>query len=261
MKKFRFPLIVIFLAAVFHFVPFFDGAEAYTIRPVLVVSAGLRNAAFSVRNFFKNISDAGEIGKENIALKEQNQLLKEQLVAVAGLSLENEYLNELLGYTPRTDQVIVPAIIIGSDPDATMRALVINRGTEEGIKRGDPVIVGKGTYVGKVERVSAGRSTVLLPIDPRSAIGVMLTDHPEANGVAQGEKGLVVAMTLIPQHAPVEKGDIVVTTGRDQRIPRGLILGNIENVTVVPSDPFMSATIVPAVDPMTLTKVAVIRQK
>lgn len=261
MRRFRFALIVIVLAAVFHFVPLFNGAEAWTVHGVLSVGYGLRAAAFSVRGFFKNISDAGAIAKENQDLKDQNLLLEEKIAAASGLATENDSLKGLLEFKARTDLNLIPAEVTGSDPDATVRALVINRGTEDGIKRGDPVIVGNGTLVGKVERVSAGRSTVLLPTDQRCAIGVMLADRPEANGVAQGEKGLVVSMTLIPQHATVEKGDQVVTTGRDELIPRGLVLGKIESVTVVASEPFMSATIVPAVDAMTLTKVAVITQK
>ena len=187
--------------------------------------------------------------------------LEEKLAAASALVSENEDLRGLLAYRSRTDMVLIPADVIGSDPDATVRALVIDRGSEDGIRRGDPVIVGEGTLVGKVERVSVGHATVLLPTDPRSAIGVMLAQRPEANGVAQGEKGLVVSMTLIPQHATVEKGDAVVTTGREQFIPRGLLVGAVESVVTVPSEPFMSATVVPAVDALALTKVAVLHQK
>ncbi len=261
MKRFRFALIIVVLAAIFHFVPFFNGAETWAVRGIARAGYGLRNAAFSVRGFFVNVSGSDRLARENAALKDENRSLQEKLAAVSALGSENETLKGLLEFRSRTDLAFIPAEVVGSDPDATIRALIIDRGSEEGIRRGDPVIVGNGTLVGKIERVSAGRSTVLLPSDPRSAIGVMLAERPEANGVAQGEKGLVVAMTLIPQHAAVEKNDVVVTTGREQFIPRGLILGAIESVTVVPSDPFMSATIIPAVDAIALTKVVVLHQK
>jgi rod shape-determining protein MreC len=65
-------------------------------------------------------------------------------------------------------------------------------------------------------------------------------------------------MTLIPQHAPISSGDTIVTTGREQGIPRGLVLGAVESVVSVASDPFISATVAPAIDPIDLTKVAVI---
>jgi cell shape-determining protein MreC len=44
-------------------------------------------------------------------------------------------------------------------------------------------------------------------------------------------------------------------------LPRGLVLGTVESVTSVASDPFISATVAPAVDPIDLTVVAIIHQK
>jgi hypothetical protein len=39
------------------------------------------------------------------------------------------------------------------------------------------------------------------------------------------------------------------------------VLGTVESVNSVASDPFISATVAPAVDPINLTAVAVIHQK
>jgi cell shape-determining protein MreC len=89
----------------------------------------------------------------------------------------------------------------------------------------------------------------------------MVSDHPESNGVAEGENGLIVSMTLIPQHAPIAPDDTIVTTGRETGIPHGLVLGTVESVNSVASDPFISATVAPAVDPINLTAVAVIHFK
>ncbi len=261
MKKIRFALAAVVFAAIFHFVPFLDPAEAWLSRAVLGVAASVRGASSAVAGFAGNVGRAAELEKENGMLKARLLELEEKAAAVRGLAAENEDLKGLVAYGDRTGHDLVSAQVIGSDPDATVRALIIDRGAEEGIKRGDPVIVGNGTFVGKIERVSPGRSTVLLPTDPRSSIAVMDADHPEADGVAQGEKGLVVSMMLIPQRAPIEAGDSVITTGRDLRIPRGLVVGRIESVRSVASDPFMSATVIPAAEPISLTKVAVIRSK
>lgn len=211
--------------------------------------------------FLRNFWRTPELEKEIFALKSRVSELDFKLAENSALTAENASLKELLGFKEKNNYNLVTARVVGSDPDATIRAVIIDRGSEDGITRGDAVIVGNGVFVGKVERVSAGRSTVLLPTDPRSAVSVMLSDRPEADGVAQGEKGLVILMTLIPQHAQVAEGDKVVTTGRENMVPRGLLLGAIESVTRVPSEPFMSATIVPALDPLTLTAVAVIHAK
>jgi rod shape-determining protein MreC len=261
MKKLRFAIVIIILAAVFHFVPFFDPAEAWVTRGFLGIGGSLRAAGMAAGGFVRDIGRVGALEKENSDLKSQVLSLKQQLASGAGLLTENESLKGLLAFRERTDLALVPADVIGADPDPTMRALILNVGSEDGIVRGDPVIVNDGVLVGKIERVSPGRSTVLLPTDPRSAIAVRAADHPEADGVAQGEKGLAVNMILIPQHAAIRIGEPIVTTGRENRVPAGLLLGEVESVTAVPSDPFMSAAILPAVDPSALTKVAVIHQE
>jgi len=261
MKKIRFAIVATVLVAIFHFVPFFDRPEAWVVRGFLGIGNGIRSATFSVGGFFTRFVASGAYQKENEALKDQVRLLNEKLASASELIAENESLKGLLSFKSRNDLEYITADVVGVDPDATVRALVLNRGSEAGVMRGDAVIAGDGTLVGKVERTSSGRSTVLLPTDPRSAIAVMVSDHPETSGVAQGEKGLAIAMTLIPQHAPLNIGDIVVTTGREQGIPRGLVLGKAESIVSVASDPFMSAIIVPAVDSLRLTKVAIIHQK
>jgi rod shape-determining protein MreC len=261
MKKIRFAIIAVVLAAVFHFVPFFDPAESFLVRGFLGIGYVFRSVALAVGGSVDRVIAAGEIQKENLELKKQIAGLTEKLAAAAELTAENDALKGLLNFKKRTDLELVPCEVIGADPDATTRALVINCGSENALKRGEAVVVGDGTLVGKIERVGNGRSTVLLPIDPRSALSVMTADHPETSGVAQGEKGLVISMTLIPQHAPIAEGDIVVTAGRETGVPRGLVLGRIESINSVASDPFMSATIAPALESIDLTKVAVIHQK
>jgi rod shape-determining protein MreC len=258
MKKVRFALAIAVLAAIFHFIPFFDTAEAWVTRTVLGVGASLRGAGLSVNGFMGNIGRIAGLKEENGRLKARVAELEAEHSAVTDLRSENESLKGLIAYSDRTGYKLIPARVTGTDPDATVRALVIDRGSEEGIVRGDPVIAGNGIYIGKIERVVPGRSTVLLPIDPRSSIAVMSAERPETDGVALGEKGLVISMGFIPQRAPLKEGDVIITTGRESRIPRGLMVGKVESVDAVPSDPFMSATVIPTIDPIVLTKVAVI---
>ena len=48
---------------------------------------------------------------------------------------------------------------------------------------------------------------------------------------------------LIPIDKQIKSGDIVVTSGLENYIPRGLIIGEIENVETKPSDLFQKAII------------------
>jgi len=258
MRKIRFALGAVALAAVFHFIPFFDPAEALLVRGFSDIGYGIRNGALGIGAVAEQIFAAGRIQKENAALSAQVIALNEKMAAAASLAAENDSLKGLLDFRSRSGLKLIACEIVGADPDTSARALTIDCGTESKVTRGQAVITGDGTLVGRIERVANGRSTVLLPTDPRSALAVMVSEHPESNGVARGERGLIIAMSLIPQHAPISSGDTIVTTGREEGMPRGLVLGMVESVVSVASDPFISATVAPAIDPIDLTKVAVI---
>jgi len=140
MKKIRFALIAVVLAAVFHFVPFFDPAEAWLVRGYLSIGYGLRVASLSSGGIFERIVASGVARKENDSLKKQIMSLEEKQAASDALTVENESLKGLLDFKSRTSFTLIPAEVVGADPDATTRALIIDRGSESGAARGDAVM-------------------------------------------------------------------------------------------------------------------------
>jgi len=261
MRPLRFSLVVIALIAIFHFVPLFNRPEAAVTRLFSGLAGGLRNAALAVVGIPGSFGHGKDLETENARLKGQMLAYEERLSVLAGASDENVSLRALLAFKQKSDTSLISANVIGADPDVSTVSLVIDRGSEDGVRLGDPVVSGEGVLVGKIVSVAAGRSTVLLCYDHRSRIAAMVQGHPESNGVASGERGLVIRMTLIPQNAPIEVGDVVVTTGLEPSLPRGLIIGSIDSVSRVPSEPFTSATVVPAADALHLTAVAVLTAK
>jgi rod shape-determining protein MreC len=174
MRKIRFALGAVALAAVFHFVPFFDPAEAQLTRGFLDIGYGIRNGALAVSADAEQIFAAGRVQKENAALSAQVVALNEKVAAVAPLTAENDTLKGLLNFRTRTGLELVACEIVGGDPDTSARALVIDCGAESKVARGQAVITGDGTLVGSVERVANGRSTVL----PRPIRGARFPNIP-----------------------------------------------------------------------------------
>jgi rod shape-determining protein MreC len=65
--------------------------------------------------------------------------------------------------------------------------------------------------------------------------------------VATGDQRSGIVLDLLPSDAPVQAGDLVVTSGLGGNFPRGLLLlGSIRDVEERPQAPFKSATIEPA---------------
>ena len=212
----------------------------------------------SAADHFKKI---GDLERENGSLKIEIASLNEKLAAAQAAVPENESLRQALDFVAPDHYSLVSTNIIGSDPNTSVRSLIIDRGTESGISVGSAVVAGNGILIGKIVSSGPGRSTVLLLTDPRCVIAAMVSGRPEANGVAKGELGFVVTMSLVPQSAKIESGDLVVTTGREKDIARGLVLGTVESVKSEPSEPFSTATVVPVIDPMSLTVVRVMVAK
>jgi len=261
MKGLRFSLLIIVLAALFHFVPWFDRPEAATVRALGVVSGGLRSATRAVWGVPGAVRGAADLRTESDRLNDEVSALRSRLAELAGAADENVALRAMLMFSKRTDATRISANVIGADPDPTLHTVVIDRGSTDGVRRGDAVIAYDGVFVGKALNVGDGRTTVLLSYDAHSKVGAMVQGRPEANGVASGDRGLVVTLSLIPQNAAIAPGDLVVTTGLELGVPRGLLIGTVDSVQRTPSEPFASATVIPATDALRLTAVAVVHSR
>ena len=64
-------------------------------------------------------------------------------------------------------------------------------------------------------------------------------------GVVEGELGLSLKMTLIPQEDSVETDQLIITSGLDINVPRGLLIGQIVKMTTQTGELFQSATVNP----------------
>ena len=65
-------------------------------------------------------------------------------------------------------------------------------------------------------------------------------------------------MNFIPQNETIEIGNTVVTSGFEDGIPRGLVIGTIETFEKEPYQPFQSAVIVPPKDFGRVTTVTIL---
>jgi rod shape-determining protein MreC len=261
MKKLRFPIIIIAILAIFYFLPVLNRPKVAVSRGLLWIAGGGRVAATKLATYGQAIFSSGKIIQENKDLKNK---LGDALANEADLAQtkhENDSLRNLLNIQKRNDLELIAANVVGIEPSVASRAIVIDRGSEAGIGLNDAVIFANGIMVGKVVAVAAGRSTVLLTIDPKCVVAALVAGHPEANGAAVGDRGLVIKLGLIPHDADFSVGDAVVTSGGEASVPSGLVLGSVDSVSRAPSDPFSSATVIPAYDQNDLSVVAVVHKK
>ena len=129
---------------------------------------------------------------------------------------------------------------------AFLKYVIINRGSDDGLRRGLPVVTYQG-LVGRVAAVTAGAARVQLITDPASHINVRIQPS-QAEAVIIGQMTGDVTLENIPQDASVQTGDLILTSGLGGNYPPNIIIGQITGVRKRDYDLFQTASVQLVVD-------------
>ena len=129
----------------------------------------------------------------------------------------------------------VTATVISESPSLWNRTIDISKGTGDGVRENDPVVVGEG-LVGVVTQAGADFAQVSLVTD--SGIGVTaIINETGATGLLEPKVGEPdsLLMQYLPSNTPVNVGDYVVTSGtissgHPSLFPRGIPVGQVTSV-------------------------------
>jgi rod shape-determining protein MreC len=131
----------------------------------------------------------------------------------------------------------VDARVYLHSPSSWYQSLQINKGTNDGIKEGDPVINGAG-LVGKVETAWGGGAVVTLITDPEFATGGITSVSQEPGSVvpAVGAPGDLL-FKFVDNATKVKKGELVYTAGTinsrlESRYPPAIPIGKVDRIDI-----------------------------
>jgi rod shape-determining protein MreC len=253
-------IAVIILLIFFHYLGLLSPVERYFME---VFGAGQNKVYIFLTRLkysFTNYQEAQKLKIDNEDLKHQlNQVIydKSQL---ASYKIENEKLRSLLNFKEGKDFELILADVIGKDTNR-VNTLIINRGTKDGVKDGAAAVVDNGIIIGKVIEAKENLAIILLLTDKLSQLAVSTQDINKASGLAEGEYGLSLKVSLIPQDLAIKEGDLFITSGTETGIPRGLIIGKVNRITSKENELFKSATISLPLDYSELTILSIIIPK
>lgn len=181
--------------------------------------------------------------KENAELQETLMQQKSNLLLLEHLKHENDRLRGLLGSPLRHDEHKMAAQVLLSDTDPYVYQVVINKGKNDGVYVGQPVVDEKG-IVGQIYQTAQSTSRAILVCDYQHAIPVQVLRN-DISMVAVGN-GCSNDLTLdfLPNNVDVKVGDVLVTSGLDGRFPEGYPVAVVSSVKLDISDstPIISAT-------------------
>ncbi len=217
------------------------------MTPVIRMQSTLIDRLNFIVNLF-NVSQRDlEIVAENEALKEQVSDLQKRIIQLQQDLNEADILYALLGFARSSpDEQYIPAKVIGKDPSPFLKYILIDQGSDQGIRAGMPVVTNKG-LVGRIEAVTASAARVKLITDSTSMINAVVADV-DADCMLQGSITGDVTIEMVSQDVKLEPGQVIQTSGLGGDFPADLIIGQVLNVNQINNELFQSASVLPAED-------------
>jgi len=178
------------------------------------------------------------------------------------LEEENQMLRENLRFLSKNDYKYIISNVISrgdiTDIAGRTETITIDKGLRDGVYNGLSVISSKGIVVGKVYETKSQTAKVYLSNSSKCKLAATALNDDKTSGVTEGELGLTIKMGLIPQAKEINAGDIIVTSGLEKDIPRGLVIGKVKEVNKENNELWQEATIEPMIDPDEIIIVSVL---
>ncbi|WP_255483062.1 rod shape-determining protein MreC [Marinobacterium marinum] len=191
------------------------------------------------------VVDRARLVRENETLRSEAMVLERKVQQMAALTAENIRLRDLLGGSERLELDTRLVELIGVNPDPFQHEVILNRGSEDGVFTGQPVL-DAGGVMGQVVSLAHYTNRAMLVTDARSAIPVEVNRNG-FRAIVLG-KGVLDELELdhVPDTADIREGDLLVTSGLGGRFPRGYPVARVKKVIRDPGRPFTLVKAEPA---------------
>ena len=170
------------------------------------------------------------IAEKNARLRAELQRLSGEQAQILELQRENDTLRRNLDLRERLGFQTRGATVIGESVSNFEWAVIVDRGSDDGVRIDTPVIAAEG-LVGRVVRVSRSSAKVLLIVDPRSRVAVRLAGSGEQGALVGRRAGQDLRLDLVDPLTEVKPGEQVLTSGLEGGIfPPGVPVGVVSEV-------------------------------
>lgn len=226
---------------------YFSTASNIFTGSLITVQSWFSSRFVAVQDFLTAPRDIASLRQRNAELEADVAELQAQVIQLQQEVGETQILAALVDFSrANPENTYKAAAVIGRDPSPFLHYVIINRGSNDGILRGMPVVTNQG-LVGRVDAVIADAARVQLITDAASNVNVRL-QNAETEASLVGSVTGDVTLDLIPQDVTIETGDLVLTSGLGGGYPPDLIVGQVVSIRSRDFDLFQQATVQSVVD-------------
>lgn len=214
-----------------------------------VILSPMRTIQDKLGDFWDRYFDLVHVREENERLRTRLEKVESDLLHAGEDLAELKRLRELVQmpvdvrWRPLAARVLAGRM----GPNAVLDSITLSRGYLNGARPGTPMVTNKG-LVGRVLRSSPHASTALLITDPGSRVAVF-GQESRASGILKGHGiGAALEVDFVRRNASLKDGEILITSGLDNKYPKGLPVARVNSVSPSDYTQFMAISAEPLVD-------------
>jgi rod shape-determining protein MreC len=195
---------------------------------------------------------------ENLQLRRKVASLTAENVKLRQTESDLRRLRNLLHYSEQFNMETSLAQAIMIDTSGRFKAIIIDRGSADGVQVNDAIVNANG-LIGRVVLTTKDMAKVQLITDNNSAVGSLL-ERTRRQGVLRGDGSSMIDLHDIPALADVRQGDRVLSAGIDGIYPKGIPVGVVVRAEQGPNL-FKNIVVRPAVDFRAIEEVIVLHTR
>lgn len=243
-------LVVIFSLVVFlHYIHLLPPVERFFLTILKPVQVRLYRAGVAINDYYETYlvrRDLNQLIQENQEFKQKN----DQLIVVNSqlrvLLEEQKIINSEKNFLSDRGYKFLLARVLGKSDN--LNTIIIDKGRNEGLVEDLPVIVNEGILIGKIIKVTESSSIVLFLTDNNSKVAATIQNNDATIGLIEGQHGLGITMDFVPVDEVVKPGEVIITSGLEPMIPRGLVVGSVDHSQNDSNGVFQQVFLRPLVD-------------
>lgn len=211
-------------------------ATLYSLAEPLILIAEFPTKAVYWAEYL--LEDKSLLNKRNREIVQENADLRLRIIELEEAAQRGDWLSEMLNASERLGLEVLLAEMLSIELNPFTRKIVIDRGDDEGVFIGQPVVDHWGV-IGQVTEKTLSTSAVTLLTDPNHSIPVRVRRNGllgVANGF--GESNLL-SVPNIAQHQDIREGDVLITSGLGRRFPPDYPVATVKSVVRDKNAPFL----------------------
>jgi rod shape-determining protein MreC len=198
----------------------------WLLRPLEYVMMLPRNVYEASSEYF---TTRGSLDKENQTMKVRQVELSLLANQSELLLVENQNLRQLMDLQQQTPFKTLPVEILFNPPNPISQRIVVNRGSNDGLKLGNPIANDSG-ILGQVVRIYDRSAEVSLLEDRDFAVPVQVARNGLRAAVFGTGRGNPLELRYLPVASDLEVGDVLITSGIDGVYPPGFAVAVISRI-------------------------------